>query len=91
VQAVATGSAPLTWTAPQQNTDGTTLTDLAGYKIYWGTSPGTYPNSVTLNGTELTSYVVENLVPGTYYFVATALNSEGVESRFSSEATGTIP
>ena len=49
VQAVATGSATLSWTPPTTNTDGSPLTNLAGYKVYWGPSQGTYPNSVTLN------------------------------------------
>lgn len=90
VQAVATGSATLSWTPPTLNTDGSALTNLSGYKIYWGTALGTYPNSVTLSNPGLTSYVVDNLVPGTYYFVATALNSVGVESTFSSAASKTI-
>jgi hypothetical protein len=90
VQAVATGSATLSWTPPTLNTDGSPLTNLSGYKIYWGSALGTYPNSVTLSNPGLTSYVVDNLVPGTYYFVATALNSVGVESTFSSAASKTI-
>jgi hypothetical protein len=90
VQAVATGSATLTWTPPTQNTDGSALTDLAGYKIYWGTTQGSYPNSVTLTNPGLTSYVVTDLVPGTYFFVATALNSAGTESAFSAPASKTI-
>ncbi|HEY9183125.1 MAG TPA: putative Ig domain-containing protein [Gammaproteobacteria bacterium] len=90
VQAVAVGSATLSWTPPTLNTDGSPLTNLSGYKVYWGTALGTYPNSVTLNNPGLTSYVVDNLVPGTYYFVATALTSAGVESTFSSAASKTI-
>jgi hypothetical protein len=89
VQAVATGSATLTWTPPTTNTDGSALTDLAGYKIYWGTTQGTYPNSVSVPNT-VTSYVIPNLVPGTYFFVATALNSTQVESTFSAPASKTI-
>jgi hypothetical protein len=90
VQAVALGSATLSWTPPTANTDGSPLTNLAGYRIYWGTAPGSYPNSVTVNNAGLTSYVVESLVPGTYYFAATALNSSGVESAFSGTASKTI-
>jgi hypothetical protein len=90
VQAVAVGSATLTWTPPTTNTDGSPLTNLAGYRIYWGPSPGNYPNSTTLNNPGLTSYVVGNLVPGTYFFVATALSSAGVESSFSAAASKTI-
>ncbi len=75
---------------PTTNTDGSPLTNLAGYKVYWGPSQGTYPNSVTLNNPGLTSYVVGNLAPGTYFFAATALNSAGVESSFSGVGSKTI-
>jgi hypothetical protein len=90
VLAVASGSATLSWTPPTQNTDGSALTNLAGYRVYWGTSAGNYSSSVTLNTAGLTSYVVESLAPGTYYFAVTALNSGGVESTFSNSATKTI-
>jgi hypothetical protein len=91
VVAVTNGSATLSWTPPTTNTDGTPLTNLAGYKVYWGPAQGNFPNSVALNNAGLTSYVVQNLVPGTYYFVVTALNSSGAESVFSNTASKTIP
>ena len=56
------GSALLTWTPPLQNTDGTALMNLTGYRIYWGTSPGNYSKSVTI-GANLSSYVVDQLAP----------------------------
>lgn len=90
VDAVTLGSATLSWTPPTQNTDGTPLTDLSGYRIYWGTSPGSYPNSVTIDQAGVTTYVVENLVPGTYEFVSTAINADGVESDYSNPATKTV-
>ena len=90
VQAVATGSATLSWTPPTTNSDGSPLTNLAGYKVYWGPSAGNYPNSATLTNPGLTSYVVANLVPGTWFFVATAVNSVGAESVFSAAASKTI-
>jgi hypothetical protein len=80
----------LTWQPPTQNTDGTPLTNLAGYRIYWGTAPGSYPSSVTVNNAGITSYVVDNLVPNTYYFAVTALNSMGTESLLSNSASKTI-
>lgn len=86
-----TGSATLSWTAPTQNEDGSALTDLAGYKLYWSTTPGSYPNSVTIDNPGVTTYVVENLTSGTYEFVVTAFNDSGLESRFSNTATKTIP
>jgi hypothetical protein len=67
------------------------LTNLAGYKIYWGPAVGTYPNSVTVSNPGLTSYVVDSLPSGTYFFVATAVNSAGAESDLSALASKTIP
>jgi len=87
VEAVSLGSVTLNWTPPTQNEDGTSLTNLAGYRIYWGTTPGSYPNSVTIDNPGLSSYVVENLEPGTYAFVATSINASGVESVYSNSAT----
>ena len=91
VQAVSLGSVTLTWTAPTLNEDGTTLTDLDGYKIYWGTTPGNYPNSVTINNESVTTYVVDDLAPGTYEFVSRSFNTSGVESAFSNTATKVVP
>ena len=87
VVAMATGSATLSWTPPTQNTDGSALMNLAGYKIYWGQSQGSYANSVTVTNPGLSSYVVDQLTPATWYFVATAINSQGVESAFSNAAS----
>jgi len=83
-------SVTVSWTAPQRNSDGSVLTDLAGHRIYWGKSPGNYPNSVRIDNPSVTRYVVENLETGTYEFTTTAVNSKGVESRFSDTATKTI-
>jgi hypothetical protein len=90
VQAVATGSATLTWELPTTNTNGTPLTNLAGFKVYWGTSPGNYSSSATIMNPGLTRYVVENLTPNTYYFAITALNNVGTESVFSNAASKTV-
>jgi hypothetical protein len=90
VVATATGSATLTWTPPTQNTDGSPLSNLAGYKVYWGTAQGSYSNSVTVSNPGLASYVVDQLTPATWYFTVTALNAAGLESAFSNVATKTI-
>ena len=91
VNAAALGSVTLNWTPPTENEDGSPLTDLAGYRIYWGPSVDNYPNSVTINNPSISSYVIDNLSPGTYVFAAKAFNSAGVESTFSNTATKTIP
>jgi hypothetical protein len=90
VNAVSLGSVTLSWTPPTKNDDGSDLIDLDGYRIYWGTTPGSYPNSVTLDNPGLSSYVVDNLVPGTYEFVATSFNTAKVESVYSNPATKTV-
>jgi hypothetical protein len=63
-----TGAATLTWRPPTQNTNGSTLSGLAGYKINYGTSASQLTHTVQLANPGLTSYVVENLAPGTYFF-----------------------
>jgi hypothetical protein len=90
VQDVAPGSVELSWEAPTQNEDGSPLTDLAGYKVYWGTTPGEYPNSITIDNPSVMTYLVDNLAPNTYYFVATAFNTEGAESAPSDMASATL-
>jgi hypothetical protein len=90
VVSAALGAATLSWTPPTQNADGNPLTGLAGYKIYWGTSPTSLTNSVMVPNPGLTSYVVDQLTPATWYFAATATNSTGAESAFSNIATKTI-
>ncbi len=87
VVAAGTGSITLSWTAPTQNTDGSALTDLAGYKFYYGTESGNYSEAVTVDDAGITSYVIEELVAGTYYLVATSVNAAGVESLYSDEVS----
>ncbi len=86
----ATGSATLTWTPPTANTDGSPLTDLTGYKIYYGTSRGNYPNEIMVDNPGLATYVIENLSANTYFFVTKSVNSQQIESEFSNEASKTI-
>ena len=90
VVAVASGSATLNWNAPTTNTDGSALTDLAGYKIYWGTAQGNYPNTQTLTGTGVQTYVVSQLTPATWFFVVTAFDAQGNESTYSNVAQKTV-
>jgi len=90
VEQASTGSATLSWQPPTQRTDGSALTDLAGYRILYGNAPGNYSNRVTLSNPGLTSYVVDNLSQGTWYFVMTAFDATGAESDYSSVGSKTI-
>lgn len=87
VVGTATGSAMLSWNPPTQNTDGSALNNLAGYRVYWGTSQDSYPNSVTIPNPGLASYVVDQLTPAQWFFVVTAYSSNGVESGYSNVAS----
>lgn len=86
----ASGSALLSWTPPVQNTDGSTLVDLAGYRIVYGRSVTDLTQTVSITNPSLSSYLIENLSPGTWYFALMAVNSLGVTSDPSSSATKTI-
>jgi len=91
VQQSANGSATLSWTAPTTRTDGSALTNLAGYKVRYGNAAGDYPTTITLNNPGITTYVVDSLASGTYFFVLASFDSDGVESQNSSPASKTIP
>ena len=80
VNATSIGGATLSWTPPTQNTDGSALTDLAGYRIYYGTSSSSLTKMIQVNGVGISSYVVENLSPSTYYFAVRAYTNGGAES-----------
>ena len=90
VTQTALGSITLSWTPPTENEDGTVLDNLAGYKLYYGTTSGQYTRQVRIETPGLSSYVIENLLPDTYYVVATSFTSSGVESRYSNEAVKTV-
>lgn len=80
----------LSWQPPTENTDGTPITDLAGYYISYGTQSGNYTTTIQLANPGLTTYVVESLSPGTYYFVITAYSSYGVDSGDSNQVSATV-
>jgi hypothetical protein len=86
-----TGSATLSWTPPTLNTDGTTLTNLAGYRILYGTSPTALTRTVQVANAGVSRYVVENLTAGTWYFSVRAYSTTGVESSSSNTASTSVP
>ena len=85
VTQTALGAVTLSWTAPVTNQDGTPLTDLSYYTIYYGPESGNYTETVDVNNAGTTTYVLESLVPDTYYFAITASNNAGIESGYSDE------
>jgi hypothetical protein len=82
--ALATGTVTLAWDpSPGTNT-------IASYNLYYGGASGTYANVVSA-GTN-TTVSISNLVEGaTYYFAATAVDTDGLESDYSTEVSALMP
>ena len=80
-------SAGLTW-------DSVTDPNLSGYRLYFGTAPGTYLQPVG-QGTSVgnvTTYIMTGLASGTrYYFAVTDFDTLGRESSYSNEVFKDIP
>ena len=90
VEQVALGSATLSWTPPTQNEDGSPLTNLRGFRIYYGMSAADLTTMVEIPNAGVTTAVVENLSPATWYFGVKAYTTDGVESSFSNVANKQI-
>lgn len=82
-----TKSVTLAWDAPTSDEDGSDLTDLAGYKLYYGTSPQPEIYATPVNVGAVITYTTPDLSPGTYYFVVTAYDTSGNESVPSNEVS----
>jgi hypothetical protein len=80
----------LSWTPPTENTDGTSLTNLAGYRIAYGTSASALTHTVQVSNPSVTRYSIENLSPGTYYFSVRAYTSNGTESANSNVSSKVV-
>jgi Putative Ig domain len=90
VIAQAGNNVTLSWTTPVENTDGSVVSGLGGYKIYWGTSSRDYSHVEIIDNPGVTTYVVQNLSADTYYFASTAYDTSGAESDYSNERVQTI-
>src|SRR5882672_9216424 len=80
-------SASLAW-------DSVTAPTLSGYRVYFGTAPGTYLQSLGqgISVGNVTAYTIAGLASATqYYFAVTAFDTLGVESPYSNEVFKSIP
>lgn len=91
VQQASTGSVTLSWQPPATRTDGTALTNLAGYRIRYGTAANALTQTLTIANAGITTAVIDNLGSGTWYFGVVAYNKSTVESAISTLASKTIP
>ena len=91
VVAAQTTSVTVSWVPPKTNTDGTPVTPLSGYRVFYGTSSRQYSQSVLVTGPSITSVVLEGLNRGvTWYFATKAVASNGTESEYSAEASKAV-
>lgn len=86
----ASGTAKLEWVPPTQNDDGSPLTDLAGYTVYWGKT-GVFNNAIRVNQPGATSYTVTGLTSGNWSFAVAAANTGNGLSKLSNTVTKLIP
>jgi hypothetical protein len=84
------GTATLSWVAPTQNTNGTAITSLSGYTIAYGNSATSLSQSVNISNPATTTYTVQNLGTGTWYFAVSAVESDGTSSALSTVVSKTI-
>lgn len=85
------GTASVSWTPPTQNTNGTSLTNLAGYRIHYGLNAEELVQTVQLANPGSSSYTISSLTPGTYYFAVRAYTSGGTESVNSNIVSKVVP
>ncbi len=90
VSQIALGSVTLSWSPPTTNADGSTITDLAGYRIYYGRSAGALDEMVIIGNTAVTRWVVDNLSSTIWYFSMSSYNASGIESTRSSVVSRTL-
>lgn len=83
----ASGTVTVSWDAPTERIDDSPLENLAGFRVYYGTAPGAYTSKLEVNAPSLTSVVISSLPAGTYWFVVTAYDAEGLESVYSEAAS----
>jgi len=84
------GTATIKWSTPTQNTDGSALTNLAGYVIFYGTSTTTLSQTANITSPAATSYTIQSLGTGTWYFAVSSQTTSGALSSLSSVVSKTI-
>lgn len=86
----SSGIAALSWSKPTVNTNGSPLTNLAGYTVRYGTNAQALSQQVSIGSPNSTGIEIQNLAPGNWYFEVAAVNTASIESSFSNVASKTI-
>ena len=85
-----TSSVTLSWLAPTENTDGTALTNLSGFHIFYGTSKNNLTEEVSIDSVGQLTCVIDELTSGTWFFEVIAVSSSGNQSGPSTTVSATI-
>lgn len=85
-----TTQALLTWTPPTTNTDGTALTNLAGYRVNYGAAQNQLVQAAQIANPAATTHTIANLTAGTWYFGLKAYTTQGMESDLSNIVSRTL-
>jgi hypothetical protein len=72
----------LAWDPPTTDVNGNPISNLGGYILYYGPSPGNYDHSIDVGN--VTTYSV-TLPPGAWYLSTRAYIAQGFESDYSNE------
>jgi len=86
------GDITVGWVAPAEREDSSALSmaEIAGYRVYYGDSQGSYTHEVAVDSGSTMSATLNNLAPGTYYIAVTTVDTVGRESALSQEVVRTI-
>jgi hypothetical protein len=87
---VLLAAAMLSRLPPTENVDGSSVADLAGYRIYSGRSHASLSVALTISNPGITTAVIDGLAAGTHYFSVSAFTSSGAESDASSIGSKTV-
>ncbi len=77
------------WAAPAAREDESpiAMSEIAGYRIYFGTETGNYTQSIEVNDAYIDTIKLDELnAAATYYIVVTTVDTEGRESAYSTES-----
>lgn len=66
------------------------MSEIAGYRIYYGATSGDYDSVLSVDDPYTFTIRIESLPVGTYYFVMTTLDTNGMESSYSHEAAKNV-
>lgn len=72
------------WKAPAEYTDGSPISGLSGYRIFYGATSGSYSDDTFVADPQATNVELD-LAPGSYFMAMSAVTATGIQSALSNE------